>query len=73
MTMTIEQKNKPTVKFLNLDIGQCFIDEEGDFCMRVAPEEEGSCVVLTGSRAGFIYNLSDNYKVHPIKLNATVE
>lgn len=49
---------KPTRRNLSeLEIGQIFIDDDGDYCMKIAPEEDAigdilTVVVLSGDALG---------------------
>lgn len=69
--MVINDTRKPaTVKFGSLGFGQCFIDEEGCYCMALEanPCDEYNAVDLeTGGR----YYFRDDQEV--IKVNARLE
>ena len=54
MTMRFEGSQGGTVDFESLVCGDCFIDDDGDYCMRIEENNEGNCVVLFGDDAGTV-------------------
>jgi hypothetical protein len=75
MTMTIGTKELFRVKFIHVVKGTCFLNDDGEYCMKIAESTimDNRAVVLSGPRAGFLNYLEDASEVHPVKLNAYVE
>ena len=54
MKMRFESSQGGMVDFESLECGDCFIDEDGDYCMRIEENNEGNSVALFGDAAGTV-------------------
>ena len=69
--MIINDTRKPTtVEFGSLTAGQCFVDEDGAFCMvlQASPCDENNAVILEDGRLCYFYADEE-----VIKINARLE
>lgn len=69
---------KPVKCYLNdLEVGQIFIDDDGDYCMKIVPEEavDGSLltiIVLSGVQLGTCYAYKGDSLVIPVEAELNV-
>lgn len=69
MTMTFEDSHKGrVVEFGLMDKGDCFVNSEGDYCMKIEDTDEGNCVVLIGASAGIVLSSLKESLVKKISL-----
>lgn len=69
MTMTFEDSHKgQAVEFGKMDNGDCFVDSDGDYCMKIENTDEGNCVLLVGESSGAVVSVSESSRVRKISL-----
>jgi len=69
MTMTFEDSHKgQAVEFGQMDKGDCFVDSDGDYCMKIEDTDEGNCVLLFAESAGLVVSVSESSRVRKISL-----
>ncbi len=76
MTITIPQGTKPSKKpFEDIDIGQVFIDIDGDYMLKTESLNDFNAILLVSSRfgaAGTVFQVMSHDVVTPVLFNVTV-
>jgi len=73
MGMTIDEQTKgPNVAFEGLEIGDCFIDADGNYRMKIEEMDEGNSVVLSGRSAGLVLGMDMDFRVTKVNLIARI-
>lgn len=69
---------KPVKCYLNdLEVGQIFVDKDGDYCMKIVPEEDTlgdtlTAVVLSGDGLGCCFAYSGDALVTPVEAELNI-
>jgi hypothetical protein len=68
MTMVFEGSQGAKVNFGRLGQGDCFIDDDGDYCMKIQENKEGNAVVLFGADAGVVIQREPDWVLTRVSL-----
>lgn len=70
--MRIEDMRKKVkeVTFKDIEAGECFIDWDGDLCMKIVDTESYNAVIIL---SGLLWSCDENTPVTPVKTHIVIE